>query len=143
MPSTGRSACSWTEISTGTASGSRSSWRTWDCARHLTLKRPDVFSRIVAQLPSTGWSREALVQQAEAAGGGAARAWLSVGTRETRTDLRYPPTGMHQVTSQWDSVRRLAAAWGPSATLQTFEGGHEIAGWAGEIGRAVVWVMER
>lgn len=108
---------------------------------HLALSHPGVFPRIVSQSPSAWWNQEALVQRVAEAGGGTSRAWLSVGTRERQTDVRHPPTGMHQQTSQRDSVTRLAEAWGPTATLQTFEGGHEVSGWAGELDRAVTWAM--
>ena len=108
---------------------------------HLAFERPHVFPKIIAQSPSAWWNREALVQRIREAGGAPARAWISVGTREVETDVRHPPTAMHQETSQWDSVERLVQAWGSTATLEPFEGGHEVAGWKGEIGRAITWAM--
>jgi enterochelin esterase-like enzyme len=108
---------------------------------HAALSRPDLFPRIVSQSPSAWWADEALAARVRSSGGGPVPAWFSVGDGERATDVRHPPTGMHQRTSQWDAVTRLADAWGDRATLRPFQGGHEAPGWRGELAEALTWVM--
>lgn len=108
-------------------------------AAHLALTHPAHFGRAICQSPSAWWNDEALAARASAGGGGHARVWISVGAQETATDVRHPPTGLHQRTSQVDSCRRLAEAWGSRARLEVFEGGHDPACWRAELPAAMAW----
>lgn len=110
-------------------------------AAWMAHEHPERFGRVVAQSPSAWWSDEWLVARVVERGGCSARAWISVGARETATDVRHAPTGMHQVTSQVASCTRLAEAWGPTARLAVFDGGHTLEPWRAELAEALAWVL--
>ena len=73
------------------------------------------------------------------------RYWLSVGDGETDTDVRHPPTGMHQMVSQIAGVEAAVAALeraGATVHLERFEGGHTFAPWRAELPRALSWLWQ-
>jgi enterochelin esterase family protein len=102
-------------------------------------KHPGVFAGGLCQSPSAWWNDEWLAAAIAREPAPLPRCWFSVGNQETQTDLRHPPTDMHQRTSQLDSVRRLAAAFGQPC--HEYEGGHDPACWQAELPEALAWLF--
>lgn len=111
-------------------------------AAYAVHRLPKIFSGCIAQSPSAWWNNEWLTAAIDSAANG--RFWLSVGDQERQTDVRHPPTGLHQAVSQWDSVHRLSArlqSAGADVHLKTFTGGHDPACWANELPAALSWLL--
>src|SRR5690606_20082832 len=73
------------------------------------------------------------------------RFWLSVGTKETATDLHHAPSGLHQTISQIEGVRhavRILGEAGAVVNFHEFEGGHSGECWRGELEEAVRWSLQ-
>jgi enterochelin esterase family protein len=102
-------------------------------------KHPGVFAGGLCQSPSAWWNDEWLAAAIAREPAPLPRCWFSVGNQETQTDVRHPPTDMHQRTSQLDSVRRLAAAFGQPC--HEYEGGHDPACWQAELPEALEWLL--
>ncbi|MHC5010285.1 MAG: alpha/beta hydrolase [Planctomycetota bacterium] len=104
----------------------------------------DVFPRAVCQSPSAWWREEWFLRHVEGTTAGGGRYYLSVGTEETESDVRHPPTNMFQGTSQLASVTHLAAgleAHGNEVRFRTFAGGHDPRCWAEELVDAIAWAL--
>lgn len=111
-------------------------------AAFAVVECPEVFPRAVCQSPSAWWEDEWLLGRLARAGNAFGRYYVSVGTEETETDVRHPPSGMHQGVSQLDSVTRLAEGLeraGHAVRFATFSGGHDPACWAAELPGALAW----
>ena len=113
-------------------------------AIHTALRFPGVFSGVLAQSPSAWWNEEWLTGSLARTTTIPQRFWISVGTRETQTDIHHAPSGMHQKVSQLDSVRRLREALqnaGHEVLPAEFDGGHDPARWAEELSPALTWLV--
>ncbi|WP_264485976.1 alpha/beta hydrolase [Luteolibacter arcticus] len=113
-------------------------------AVHLALRYPQLFGACISQSGSHWWDAEdfeSVVERLEPVRG---RFWLSVGTKETATDLRHPPTGLHQKISQIDGVKnavRVLGEAGGVVNFHEFEGGHTGECWRDELKEAVRWCL--
>jgi len=112
-------------------------------AAFAAVRFPRVFPRLVSQSPSAWWKDEWLARHLGKSPLGKSRIWVSVGLKETDTDVRHSPTGLHQVANQLDSCRRLTTALQKTqATVRfsTFDGGHDMKCWKKELPDALGWV---
>jgi enterochelin esterase family protein len=115
-------------------------------AAYSAWRRPDVFAGALCQSPSAWWRDEWLAAAVATGPAIQGRYWLSAGTSELQTDVRHPPTGLYQRTSQRESVGRLAdrlRAAGAAVQLNEFDGGHDPACWAAELPAALDWLLAR
>lgn len=113
-------------------------------ALYASVRHPDRIAGCLAQSPSAWWNDEWLTASITAENRLSGRFWLSVGDQEQQTDIRHPPSGMHQAVSQWDSVHRLADRLREADAelrLHPFVGGHDPACWAAELSVALPWLV--
>jgi len=113
-------------------------------AAAAAIDHPDDFAAAICQSPSAWFDDERLTREASAQNNIDTQFWISVGRDETETDVRHAPTDMHQVTSQLDSCRRLAAVLQQKCAtthLAEFEGGHGFACWERELAEALKWAV--
>jgi enterochelin esterase family protein len=109
-------------------------------AAYTALLHPGVFAHALCQSGSFWWfaDHEADLPATNA------RFWLSVGSRETATDVSHPPSGLFQRISQIDGVeaaRRRLEALGAHIHYRVFEGGHTFASWREELKPALTWLL--
>ena len=115
-------------------------------AVHLALRYPQFFNACVSQSGSHWWDHETFAETVKRHAPVRGRFWLSVGSQETQTDVRHPPTGLHQLVSQVDGVNnavRLLREAGGVVNAHEFEGGHARECWREELGEAVRWCLSR
>jgi len=113
-------------------------------AIYASVRHPDRVAGCLAQSPSAWWNDEWLMAAIAPEQRLHGRYWLSVGDQEQQADLRHPPTGLHQATSQWDSVHRLASRLKTAHAkvhLHPYAGGHDPACWAKELPTALPWLL--
>ena len=107
----------------------------------IAIRFPQVFPKTISQSPSAWWDGEWLSQHMGKRSLRDSRFWVSVGSKETDTDVRHAP-GLHQQTSQLDSSRRLAAALREkhgNVRFSIFDGGHQMECWGNELPNALRW----
>ena len=111
-------------------------------AAFAAVRFPRVFPKAIIQSPSAWWNGEWLRHHLGKRSLKNSLFWLSVGAKETDTDVRHSPIGMHQLTSQLDSCRRLASALRKrhaEVRFSIFDGGHDMKYWARELPYALRW----
>lgn len=109
-------------------------------AAYVGLAAPRRFTRIVAQSGSFWWNDCWLERQlSRLATRSAPSFYLSVGRRETQSNLRHHEDVL-QTVSQREAVSRFHAALrrhGCSALIADFPGGHGPAGWRQDLPHAL------
>ncbi len=113
-------------------------------AVHLALRYPRLFCSCVSQSGSHWWDPEGFAEAVKHRAPIQGRFWLSVGAQETATDVRHPPTGLHQKISQVEGARHAARVLGESGGLvryHEFEGGHSAECWRQELEEAIRWCL--
>jgi enterochelin esterase-like enzyme/GNAT superfamily N-acetyltransferase len=113
-------------------------------AVHLALRYPQLFHACVSQSGSHWWDHETFGETVKRHAPVRGRFWLSVGSQETQTDVRHPPTGLHQLVSQVDGVShavRLLRDAGGMVHYHEYEGGHARECWHDELEEAVRWSL--
>ena len=114
-------------------------------AVHLALRYPRLLSACVSQSGSHWWDYESFGETVKRHAPVRGRFWLSVGSNETQTDVRHPPTGLHQQVSQVEGVShavRLLREAGGVVHHHEFEGGHARECWRDELEEAVRWSLD-
>jgi enterochelin esterase-like enzyme/GNAT superfamily N-acetyltransferase len=114
-------------------------------AVHLALRYPRLFSACVSQSGSHWWDYDSFGETVKRHAPVRGRFWLSVGSQETQTDVRHPPTGLYQQVSQVDGVShavRLLREAGGVVNAHEFEGGHARECWRDELDEAVRWSLD-
>ena len=109
-------------------------------AAFTACRHPDVFSLALCQSGSFWWlaDNEILWPATNA------RFWLSVGDKETATNVSHPPTGLFQGISQIAGVETAAqrlSALGGGVRCHRYAGGHAAAPWREELGPALQWLL--
>lgn len=100
------------------------------------------FHAAVCQSPSFWWNEERLASCLPVVDTRAAAFWISVGDRETESDVSHPPSGLIQKTSQRDSCGRGVEALrraGYAVSHRVFQGGHDPACWQEDLAHALPW----
>ena len=113
-------------------------------AVHLTLRYPEHFRSCISQSGSHWWDPEGFEEAVKRHSPLPARFWLSVGSKETATDLHHAPTGLHQKISQIEGVQHAAKVLdehGAKVRYQEFDGGHSMEFWREELGDALRWAL--
>jgi len=114
-------------------------------AVHLALRYPQFFGACVSQSGSHWWDHGSFAETVRRHAPVRGRFWLSVGSQETQTDVRHPPTGLHQIVSQVEGVGnavRLLRKAGAVVHYHEHEGGHARECWRDELEEAVRWALE-
>jgi enterochelin esterase-like enzyme len=109
-------------------------------AMYAALRHPQVFSYALCQSASFWWleNNEATLPATRG------KFWLSVGDRETATNVSHPPTGLLQRVSQIEGVRSAAGrleALGATVRYTMFSGGHAPGPWRDELAPALTWLI--
>ncbi len=113
-------------------------------AAHLALRYPQFFTACISQSGSHWWDHERFGETVKRHAPVRCRFWLSVGSQETQTDVRHPPTGLHQQVSQVEGVRNAACLLrqaGGVVNEHEFDGGHARECWRDELDEAVRWCL--
>lgn len=114
-------------------------------ATWLTLRYPQHFSRCLSQSGSYWWDYDWFERMARERAPVTGRFWLSVGDRETQTNVTHPPSGLFQEISQIAGVEKMASELeqlGAKVRCRTFEGGHSIQPWRDELSLALPWLLK-
>lgn len=114
-------------------------------AVHLTLRYPTYFRSCISQSGSHWWDREGFEETVKSHSPLPARFWLSVGLKETATDLHHAPTGLHQKISQIEGVQHAAKVLdeqGAVVRYREFDGGHSMEFWRNELADALRWCLK-
>jgi enterochelin esterase family protein len=104
------------------------------------------FAAAICQSPSFWWDNERLASSLPDAGSTSAAFWVSVGDRETESEVSHPPSGLFQGPSQRDSCERGAAALraaGYRVSHRVFQGGHDPACWRDDLALALPWAISQ
>lgn len=117
-------------------------------AAHIALTHPGVFSRCLSQSGSFWWEDEKLTRMLDETELSASHSkfWISVGDRETKTDVKHSPSGLHQRMSQIESCEHFAAALATQhheVHYSVHAGGHEFQPWADEVPEALAWLLRQ
>lgn len=115
-------------------------------AAHLTLTQPQVFSHCLSQSGSFWWEDERLARMLDEKQMPAShsRFWISVGSRETKTEVKHAPSGLHQKISQVESCEHFAtalAAHHHAVHYSLHAGAHDFQPWAEELPQALDWLL--
>ena len=114
-------------------------------AVHLALRYPGLFGACVSQSGSHWWDYESFGETVSRHAPVPGRFWLSVGSQETQTDVRHPPTGLHQMISQVEGVKHaveILRQAGGVVHYHEYEGGHARECWRDELDDAVRWSLD-
>jgi len=110
-------------------------------AAHIALRRPDLFSYVLAQSGSFWWLADNPIEMPTTH----SRFWLSVGDEETATEVSHPPTGLFQRVSQIEGVHSMAErleTLGATVNVNVYSGGHAAAPWRAELVPALTWLFD-
>ena len=113
-------------------------------ALHAAVRFSNHFASLIAQSPSMWWEQERFARLLEPVEGPRPRVWISVGDQETETDVKHPPSGLHQQTSQIDSCGRACEAFraaGYDTHDRVFHGGHDCECWREDLAQALPWAL--
>lgn len=109
---------------------------------YLACHYPAVFSRALCQSGSFwNWvDREVSLPPTTA------RFWLSVGSKETQTNVTHQPSGLVQRISQIEGVEwaaRKLEALGGTVRCRHFGGGHTVSAWKEDFAPGLRWLFGR
>jgi enterochelin esterase family protein len=109
-------------------------------AAFTACRYAEVFSHALCQSGSFWWLAENEMPWPPTT----AKFWLSVGDKETATNVSHPPTGLFQKISQIAGVEaavgQLTAAGG-TVKYNLYSGGHAAAPWKDELEPALQWLL--
>ncbi|MGV3663304.1 MAG: alpha/beta hydrolase [Prosthecobacter sp.] len=112
-------------------------------AAFITLTHAGLFSRCLSQSGSFWWEDEKLTSMLDTMPPSHSKFWISVGDRETKSDVKHTPSSLHQKVSQIDGCERFAAALVThhhEVHYSVHAGAHEFQPWADELPQALAWL---
>ncbi|WFB37563.1 GNAT family N-acetyltransferase [Kiritimatiellota bacterium B12222] len=113
-------------------------------ATYLSLNYPHHFGCCLSQSGSHWWKPEWFAEMSRACAPIPARFWLSVGDRETETDVTHSHSGMLQEISQIAGVKKVAEVLennGGTVHLHLYNGEHSLFAWREELSKALRWLL--
>ena len=114
-------------------------------ATHIALGYNKVFSYLLSQSGSFWWNKEWLATNANPPAPVKSRFWISVGDKETATEVTHQPTGLFQGVSQItgaENIARKLESLGGTVHYHLFDGHHAAAPWKEELAPALKWLMK-
>lgn len=115
-------------------------------AAYIATRYPATFRSAICQSPSFWWERGRFGEDLPVVVAPGQEYWISVGSRETETDVSHPPSAMVQELTQLAGCALACEALrskGYSITYLEFDGGHDPACWREDLALALSWVWRR
>lgn len=107
---------------------------------YVALCYPQIFSYALCQSGSFWWlhGKEFTLPRTKS------KFWLSVGDKETSTNVSHPPSGLYQEISQIAGVEAMVMRLqnlGATVKHHPYHGAHAIEPWREELGPALQWLV--
>ena len=111
-------------------------------AAFIATRYPERFAAVICQSPSFWWDDARFARELVPAIPSAPPLWVSVGDRETDTNVAHQPSGLFQKLSQIEGcavVCTVLREQGYHVSSRTFAGGHDPNCWREDLFHALRW----